>query len=164
MTISGSGARWLMGAAVVSLCLNLFLVGLMAGHWIYGPRFGPMGPGGPEGPGSHGMEAIIAGLPEDVRPLFKKSFEAAKPQFDQARDQIHAARDKLAKAAEADPFDPAALDAAFHDLQQAMDGMALTAHQTIRDILPQIPAKERHDIVEQWLHRWRDRRPDNDQP
>lgn len=153
MTVSGSGARWLVGAAIVSLCLNLFLVGLMAGHWVYGPRFGPGGPG----PRPHGVEAMIAGLPEDVRPLFKKSFEAAKPQFDAARSQIRAARDKLAQAAEADPFDPAALDSAFHDLQQAMDAMALTAHQTIREILPQIPAKERHDLVEQWLHRWRDR-------
>ena len=158
MTVSGSGAKWLLGGAIVSLCLNLFLVGLSAGHWFYGPPFGPrgMGPDGPGGPG-HGIEAMIGGLPPEVRPIFKEKFQAAKPQFDSARDQIRAARDKVAQAAEADPFDPAAFDQAFHDLQTAMDGMGAIAHQTIREILPQIPAKERHDLVEQWSKRWRDR-------
>ena len=151
MTISGSGAKWLVGGAVLSLCINLFLVGLMAGNWIYGPRFGPGGPMG--GPG-HGMEAMINGLPDDVRPIFKQEFGAAKPQFDAARDQMRAAREKVQKAAEADPFDPAAFDQAFDDLQTAMDGMQKIAHQTIGKILPQIPAKQRHELVEQWSKRW----------
>jgi uncharacterized membrane protein len=151
MTISGSGARWLVGGAVLSLCINLFLVGLMAGHWFYGPPFGPGGPGG--GPG-RGMEAMINGLPEDVRPVFKQEFGAAKPQFDAARDQMRAARDKVEKAAEADPFDPAAFDQAFAELQTAMDGMQASAHQTIGKILPQLSAKQRHDLVEAWSKRW----------
>jgi uncharacterized membrane protein len=160
MTLSGSGAKWLVGGAVVSLCVNLFLVGLMAGHWIYGPpRFGPGGPmGGPGGSG-HGMEAMINGLPEDVRPVFKQEFGAAKPQFDAARDQVRAARAKVEQAAEADPFDPAAFDQAFDELQTAMDGIQKVAHETISKILPQLPAKQRHDLVEQWSKRWdRDRK------
>ncbi|HVY99811.1 MAG TPA: periplasmic heavy metal sensor [Dongiaceae bacterium] len=152
MTLSGSGAKWLVGGAVVSLCINLFLVGLMAGHWIYGPpRFGP---GGPGGPGRGGMEAMIGGLPEEVRPIFKQEFGAARAQFDSARDQVRAARDKVEQAAEADPFDPAAFDAAFDELQTAMDGIQKIAHQTIGRILPQISAKQRHDLVEQWSKRW----------
>ena len=152
MTISGSGARWLIGGAVLSLCINLFLIGLMAGHWIYGPsRFGS----GPGGPGSKpGMEAMINGLPEDVRPIFKQEFGAAKPQFDAARDQVRAARDKVEKAAEADPFDPAAFDQAFEELQTAMDGIQKSAHETIGKILPQLSAKQRHELVEQWSKRW----------
>ena len=150
MTISGPGARWLVGGAVVSLCVNLFLIGLMAGHWIYGPpRFGPGG-----GPGRPGMEAMINGLPEDVRPVFKQEFGAAKPQFDAARDQIKAARAKVEQAAEADPFDPAAFDQAFGELQTAMDGIQKVAHETISKILPQLPARQRHDLVEQWSKRW----------
>jgi uncharacterized membrane protein len=155
MTFSGSGAKWLVGGAVLSLCINLFLIGLMAGHWIYGP---PFGPGGPGGPGKGGMEAMIGGLPQEVRPIFKQEFGAAKPQFDAARDQVRAAREKVEKAAEADPFDPAAFDAAFDELQTAMDGVQKIAHQTIGKILPQIPAAQRHDLVEQWSKRW-DRRP-----
>jgi uncharacterized membrane protein len=154
MTISGSGARWLVGGAVVSLCINLFLIGLMAGHWIYGPPFGPHGPGGPGGPGKPGMEAMINGLPQDVRPVFKQEFSAAKPQFDAARDQVRAARDKVEKAAQADPFDPAAFDQAFDELQTAMDGIQKVAHETISKILPQIPAAQRHELVEQWAKRW----------
>jgi uncharacterized membrane protein len=151
MTIAGAGARWLVAGVVVSLCLNLFLIGLMAGHFIYGPGFGRGGPGaGPR----HGMEAMINGLPEAVRPIFKEKFTAAKPQFDAARDQIRAARDKVAKAAEADPFDPAAYDAAFAELQTALNGVQKIAHQTIGEILPQIPADQRHKLVEQWEKRW----------
>jgi uncharacterized membrane protein len=151
MTLSGSGAKWLVGGAVVSLCINLFLIGLMAGHWFYGPPFGRGGPAG--GPG-HGMEAMINGLPEDVRPVFKQEFGAAKPQFDAARDQVRAARDKVEKAAEADPFDPAAFDQAFSELQTAMDGIQKNAHETIGKILPQLSAKQRHDLVDQWSKRW----------
>lgn len=149
MTLGRSGAKWLIGIAAVSLCANLFLVGLMAGHWIYGPRF-PMGPDGPR----RGMEAMIAGVPEDLRPMIKQKFDAAKPQFQAQREKIRAARDKLAAAAEADPFDPAALDQAFGEFQQAMDGMGAIAHQTIREILPQIPADKRKQLVENWGKRW----------
>jgi hypothetical protein len=89
-----------------------------------------------------------------VRPIFKQEFGAAKPQFDAARDQVRAARDKVEQAAEADPFDPAAFDQAFDELQTAMDGVQKIAHQTIGKILPQIPAKQRHELVEQWAKRW----------
>jgi len=102
---------------------------------------------------------MINGLPEDVQPVFKKEFGEAKPQFDAARDQMRAARDKVEKAAEADPFDPAAFDQAFAGLQTAMDGMQKSAHDTIGKILPQLSAKQRHDLVEAWSKRWnRDRK------
>ncbi len=152
MTFSGSKAKWLIGVAAVSLCVNLFGIGLIAGHRIYGP--GLFGPGGPDGPRRGGMEAMIAGVPEDLRPMVKQRFEAAKPQFQAQREQIKAARDKLAAAAEADPFDPAAFDQAFGDFQQAMSGMGSIAHQTIREILPQIPAEQRKKLVEKWSKRW----------
>ena len=153
MTLSGLGAKWLIGVAVVSLCVNLFLVGLMAGNWMYGPRFAHGGPGGPDGP-RHGVDAMIAGLPEDLRPLIKQKFEAAKPQFQAQREKIHAARDKVAAAAQADPFDPAAFDAAFTELQDAFDGMGAAAHQTVREILPQISAEQRKQLVSTWSKRW----------
>jgi Spy/CpxP family protein refolding chaperone len=151
MTLAGSRAKWLIGVAAVSLCVNLFLVGLMAGHKIYGPGF--FGHGGPDGP-RRGIEAMIAGVPEDLRPMVKEKFDAAKPQFQAQREQIRITRDKLAAAAEADPFDPAAFDQAFHDFQQAMDGMGAIAHQTIREILPQVPAEQRKQLVDKWSKRW----------
>jgi uncharacterized membrane protein len=152
MTLSGSRAKWLIGIAAVSLCVNLFLVGLMAGHRIYGPGlFGHDGPG--DGP-RRGLEAMIAGMPEDLRPLIKEKFEAAKPQFQAQRDKIRAARDKVTTAAEAEPFDPAAFDQAFKELQDSMAGMGAIAHQTIREILPQIPAEQRKQLVEKWSKRW----------
>jgi uncharacterized membrane protein len=150
VTLSGSGAKWLIGVAAVSLCVNLFLVGLMAGHWIYGPGFGRGGPDGPR----RGIEALIAGVPEDLRPMVKQKFDAAKPQFQAQREQIRTARDKLAAAAIADPFDPAAFDQAFHDFQQALEGMGAIAHQTIREILPQVPAEQRKQLVDKWSKRW----------
>ena len=152
MTLSGSRAKWLIGVAAASLCVNLFLVGLMAGHMIYGP--GLFGHHGPDDGPRRGIEALIAGVPEDLRPMVKEKFEAAKPQFQAQREKIRAVRDKLAAAAEADPFDPAAFDQAFGEFQQAMGGMGAIAHQTIREILPQIPAEQRKLLVEKWSKRW----------
>jgi hypothetical protein len=97
---------------------------------------------------------MIAGVPEDLRPLLKQKFEAAKPQFQAQREKIRAARDKVAAAGEADPFDPAAFDTAFKELQEAMAGMGAIAHQTIREILPQIPAEQRKKLIENWSKRW----------
>ena len=82
-----------------------------------------------------GVEAFIAGVPEDLRPIIREKFDAAKPQFQAQRAEIRAARDKLAAAASADPFDPAAFDQAFGEFQQTMSGMGAIAHQTIREIL-----------------------------
>jgi uncharacterized membrane protein len=161
MTLSGLGAKWLIGIAAVSLCVNLFLVGLMAGHMIYGPGF--FGHGGPDGP-RRGLDAMIAGVPEDLRPMIKQKFDAAKPQFQAQRETIRAARDKLAAAAEADPFDPAAFDQAFHEFQEAMDGMGAIAHQTIREVLPQIPAEQRKQLVEKWSKRWGSKDSDGPPP
>jgi uncharacterized membrane protein len=161
MTLTGARAKWLIAIAAVSLCVNLFLVGSMAGHWF--PR-GHDGPGGPDGP-RRGLEAMIAGMPEDLRPLIKDKFEAAKPQFQAQRDKIRDARDKVAAAAEAEPFDPVAFDQAFKGLQEAMSGMGAIAHQTIREILPQIPAEQRKQLVEKWSKRWKGRdRDDSDGP
>ena len=149
MTLTGARAKWLIGIAAVSLCVNLFLVGSMAGHGFPRDHDG----GGPDGP-RRGLEAMIAGLPDDLRPLIKDKFEAAKPQFQAQRDKIRAARAKVAVAAEAEPFDPAAFDQAFKDLQAAMSGMGAIAHQTIREILPQIPAEQRKQLVDKWSKRW----------
>jgi uncharacterized membrane protein len=160
MTISGSGAKWLIGVAVVSLCVNLFLVGLMAGHMIYGPG---LFRGGPDGP-RRGFDAMIAGVPEDLRPMIKQKFDAAKPQFQAQRDKIRDARDKLATAGKADPFDPGAFDQAFHEFQDTMDGMGALAHQTIREILPQIPAEQRKQLVDKWAKRWGPKGGDGDGP
>jgi uncharacterized membrane protein len=146
VTLSRSGARWLVGVAVVSLCVNLFLVGSMAGHWF------PRGHG-PDGP-RRGIEAMISGMPADLQPLIKQKFEAAKPQFQAQKEKIRAARDRLTIAAEADPFDPAAFDQAFAELQREMSGMGAIAHQTIREILPQIPVEQRKILVEKWSKRW----------
>jgi hypothetical protein len=156
MTLSGSKVKWLIGAAIVSLCLNLFLVGLMAGGRMHG-----WGPHGPDGPGGGfmggmmrgfgpGMMPGLDGVPPEVRDLVKQKFEAQKPKFEAGRDAVKAAREKLASAASADPYDPAAFDAAFQEMQQAMLDMAATAHATIGEILPQVPAETRRDWVAHW--------------
>ena len=164
MTLSGSKAKWLIGVAAVSVCVNLFLVGMVAGHRIYGPGFFRHdGPDGPDGR-RHGIEAMIAGVPEDLRPMIKEKFEAAKPQFQAQRESVRAARDKVIAAAEADPFDPAAFDQAFEDLQTAMDGMGAIAHQTIREILPKIPGEQRKALVDRWAKRWGKEPGDRDGP
>lgn len=159
MTISGKKASWLVGAAIASLCLNLFLVGMMAGGrmhdgWPHGPG-GPGGfmggfAGGMMGGGGPGMMPRLDDLPPEVRDLVKEKFAAEKPKFEAGRDAMKAARDKLAAAAAADPYDPAAFDAAFQEMQQAMLGMAEAAHETIGQILPQVPAELRRDWVEHW--------------
>jgi uncharacterized membrane protein len=108
MTISGAKAKWLLGGAIVSLCLNLFLVGgIIAGH-VHGPMGGPEGKGG----------MIMATVPPELKPIIREKLKARGPEFKAEREKIKALRVRVADALAAEPFDVARLDVELAELEK----------------------------------------------
>lgn len=142
MTLSGAKAKWLLGGAIVSLCLNLFLVGGM----IAGRMHGPMG--GPEGKG--GM--IMATVPPDLKPIIRDKLKARGAEFQAERENIRAIKVKVADALATEPFDAAKLDAVLTDLEQSAGKMLHLSQQGLSSIAAELTPEQRQQWAEGWRH------------
>jgi len=140
MTISGAKAKWLLGGAIVSLCLNLFLVGGM----IAGRMHGPMG--GPEGRG--GM--IMATVPSDLKPIIREKLKARGPEFKAERDNIRKIKVQVADALAAEPFDPAKLEAVLADLEKSAGTILHLSQQGLSEIAVELTPEQRQKWAEGW--------------
>lgn len=129
--MTAKSTKWLIGAAVASLALNLFLAtwliawGWRGGMHLFGhPVFGPppmarveKSPGGPEG------------LPPGLRNVIDIDRTQLRPLFRDARDARRAVGDALL----AEPFDPARLDLALTGLRQQADAIQGELHRAMME-------------------------------
>ncbi|WP_303980797.1 periplasmic heavy metal sensor [Dongia mobilis] len=142
MTLSGAKAKWLLGGAIVSLCLNLFLVGGMIAGRVHGPMGGPEGKGG-------GM--VMATVPHDLKPIIREKIKARGPDFKIERDKMREIRVRVADALAAEPFDATKLDAALTELEQSAGTMLHLAQQGLSQIATELTPEQRR----QWADGWR---------
>lgn len=142
MTLSGAKAKWLLGGAIASLCLNLFLVGGMIAGRVHGPMGGPEGKGG-------GM--VMATVPHELKPVIREKLKARGPEFKQERENMRALRLNVADALAAEPFDPAALDAALATLEQSAGKLLHHAQEGLAQIAAELTPEQR----KQWAEGWR---------
>lgn len=97
------GSRILGALLVVSLGLNLFL-----GGWIAGRAFLPHPPPPPPGPGG-----LLERLTRHLSPADAAILRGAFEPDPRGRDRQHALHARVAALLRAEPFDPQALAAAF---------------------------------------------------
>ena len=142
MTLSGAKAKWLLGGAIASLCLNLFLVGGMIAGRVHGPMGGPEGKGG-------GM--VMATVPHELKPVIREKLKARGPEFKMERENMRALRLNVADALAAEPFDPAALDAALATLEQSAGKLLHHAQEGLAQIAAELTPEQR----KQWAEGWR---------
>jgi uncharacterized membrane protein len=133
---------------ILSLALNLFLVGLMAGGMMWG-RYGPGGMG-PAGMGSltglspkeirrlasdegtrEKLHAVMKGTRSEFRPAMRQSFEAHRA--------IH-------EALKTNPYDPKALTDAFELSRQADDKMRRLSQDTVEKFVNSLTDEERQSV------------------
>lgn len=141
MTLSGAKAKWLLGGAIASLCLNLFLVGGMIAGRVHGPMGGPEGKGG-------GM--VMATVPHELKPVIREKLKARGPEFKQERENMRALRLNVADALAAEPFDPAALDAALATLEQSAGKLLHHAQEGLAQIAAELTPEQRKRWAEGW--------------
>ena len=142
MTLTGRTGTAVVVAAIVSLCLNMLLAGMMiGGRWH-------------DGPGRHGrfgMAGFMERLPDEARPVVKQAFDAHKAEFDAQRQQVDAARQKVADLLKADTIDRPQLEQALNEMSQRMQAMYGLGRQVMLDVAEKLPPDQRREIVDRWL-------------
>lgn len=141
MTLTGRTGTAVVIAAIVSLCINLLLAGIMVGgRWHDGPgRHGWGGGGG-----------FLAGVPDEARPIIKDVFDSHKADFDARRKQVEDARLKVAELLKADVIDRPQLDLALAELQQRTQEMQQFGHQVLIDVAEKLPPDMRREMADRW--------------
>jgi uncharacterized membrane protein len=111
--------------AIAALTLNLLLVGAGLGAMAAGARLTPPGAPGPGGGGGAMARSVLESLPEEkrgeIRALLGQGMKAAGPERRAARE----ARLAAFQAAMREPYDAAAVGAAFAQMRVA-DAAALS--------------------------------------
>ena len=154
--------RWLVVALVVSVAVNLALVGFLIGFSGKPPAWRP---GGFDA--TAGLGRLIRFLPEERRsevlgPIGKDSLgREARGSFRTMRRAQHG----IAEALAAEPFDPDKVDAALAAFRDQFDLSQQRSHAAFVTIMERLTPEERQRFVETMRHmrdprRDRGRRPE----
>ncbi len=137
MIIRGPLAVVLMLALVVSVAVNLTIAGFVFAR-VAGPR-----PGGE-------IERIVAigirAFPPEIQKSIADGSKAKRDEMKAKLDAVQDARRKMFDAMRADPFDPAALDAAYTELRARTTELQEVGQGIVADALAHAPADVRARI------------------
>lgn len=143
MTLRGPLAVVIALALLLSLATNLLVVGFVGGRF-FGPHFGP-----PPGPGGE-IERIVAigarAFPPKIRDNIGKLAEGERDDMHARFDAVQEARQRMYAAMRADPFDRAAVEAAFADLTAKTDALQAAGQEIVLKALEQATPAERARI------------------
>jgi uncharacterized membrane protein len=141
VTITGSRARLLVGALILSVCLNLF------GAAVYGARyFWRPDRGGPEA----GFTRLIERAPEAAQPALQASFVAHQQALGERVAEARAAREAVQALLRTGEDDPAALESAFAEMRARWSAVQAQMHAIILQALPEMPPEGRTAWAERW--------------
>ena len=145
--------RWItvLGTAlVVSLAVNLFFGGVIAGH-----RLGPRGQLDQQLNPARlqlGIERVARVLPEADAELLRSRFDAGRADLVQRFLALQEARRGVGQALRAEPYDAAALTAAYEAMQARSQALQAGIHDIIKAVLPQLSPAGRAAVAERrWL-------------
>jgi len=135
---------WPWLALSLSTVLNLFLLGIIAGHFL--------GRGGsPElavTPMSRAVERAEAELSPSDAAAFRAALDRGGPRYGQSAAQVAAARRALARQIAADPFDPRATSQALAVWRTSWDRFVDNLSGPLIDALAAISPQGRRRLVD----------------
>jgi uncharacterized membrane protein len=156
--------RWLWVVLILSLALNLLVIGIVAGSWW---RHG--------GPRDHrdriftgAIERLMKDLPEAKRQHARDLLERHRQAVSPIRGELREARKNAKEAVLTEPYDEAKVKAALARFRE----IRLSQHQSMHDmmlgLLKDLTLKERKQLLdhirEGFRKRWRGKRPGGDRP
>jgi uncharacterized membrane protein len=135
-------SKWLIGGLVVSLIVNLVLVGFVAGRMS---GFGPPPGFGPDP--TSGFFRLLGFLPEERRaaiaPELRKQMSALLPMLRKMRTDQRDVFETLT----AEPFDAAALEAALTDLRTNLTAAQVASHRSFVEMAKSLTPEERKSLA-----------------
>lgn len=161
-----------LSALGIVLAISLIANALLLGLWI-GNAMGKGKPPHDRGHRGGNEEAVIAralesimpeGARQEMRAAFREGFREAAPYMLQKRQ----ARQELKAALGAEPFAPAAVEAAFDRILEADERLTRSFHGVLAEELAGLTQEQRNELVA-WMdelearrREWRSQRKDRD--
>ena len=137
MTLRGPLAITLLVALVLSVAVNLAIAGFIFARFN-GPR-----------PGNE-VERIVAigirAFPPEIQKAIEEGSRAKRDQLKAKLDLVQDARRKMFDAMRADPFDAAALDAAYADVRTKTTDLQTAGQSIVTDAIANAPPEVRARI------------------
>ena len=143
MTLSGRTGTAVLVALVVSVCLNVFVAGLIAG------RATGVGPT-PDRPSGGGLERFMATVPAEARPVIRQALRENRGGLQGMVAEVRDARQDAAAIVAREPFDGAAFEAAMAAVRARSEALQATVHGVIAEALADLPPGVRAEMAERW--------------
>lgn len=143
MTLSGRKAVVVLAALFLSICLNVFIAGLIAGRVTSGDATPLRRP--------DGLQRFIASVPKDARPAIRQAFRANRRTLQDLFAEVEDARMAAAALVAAEPFDRAAFEAALAIDRDRTEVLLAAVHDIIAETIGQLPSDLRAEISERWM-------------
>ncbi|MGE0667396.1 MAG: periplasmic heavy metal sensor [Sphingomonadales bacterium] len=127
--------KWLLGGLALSLAVNGLLLALV----MFEPDHHS---------GRHrGPDVRIGRLEQHLQPesraVLREAVDSRRDALDREFQALRDARDGIAEALEKEPFDRAALEAAFADVERRQDAVRATVQAGFIDAASRLPVEER---------------------
>ena len=140
MTISRPWVIGLFAALFISLAVNFLIAGFAAARFHGGaPRGGP-----------NFIERIVAigirAFPPPIQADIRERTDAQREELRTLVDAVQDSRMRMLEAMRAEPFDPAALDAAFADLRSRVNTLQEAGQAIVGAAVAEAPADVRIKI------------------
>jgi uncharacterized membrane protein len=132
--------RWLVALLFVSLAVNLFLGGVLAGR--------STGQAVSESQTRRSIQAMLAPLPEAERDLVRKEIGLVMPKVRERFEALQRARALLAQEMVKPTADSAALERAFAEVQTHTTAIGADLQQAIARALPRLTQAQRQSMVQ----------------
>jgi uncharacterized membrane protein len=162
--VSGGPVPW-RTIAVLALAANLGLIGAIVGAVAAGGRFSRDEPQAPAvtraagaSPQGGAIRAALADLPEAERQRVRRALGQAFLDARPLRREARQAREGLRQAVAAEPFDPAAMSAAFARVRAADAAAQAAVHDGLVKALEGLEPHQRERIVKAFGNRGRGER------
>lgn len=137
--------RWLWILLVVSVSLNLVAVGMIGGRYLRkmdrDPELGRW------------QARIVRMLPEERQAMGREIMLGRKAELGEIRNSLMASNRQVWAALRADPFEPAAFQAALDARRAAMAQRFGLLHMQMVEITEKLTASERAEIAEKMEER-----------
>ena len=143
MTLSGRTGTAVLVALVVSVCLNVFVAGLIVGR---ATGFVPA----PDRASGGGLERFMATVPAEARPVIRRALGENRRGLQGMVAEVREARQDAAAVVGREPFDEVAFNAAMDTVRARSFALQAAVHGIIAEALADLPPDVRAEMAERW--------------
>ena len=130
-------------ALVLSVCLNVFVAGLIAGRAIRGDAPPSQNIGG-------GLERFMATVPAEARPVIRQALRDNRSGLQELVAGVRRARQDAASVVAIEPFDRAAFEAALATVRDGSRALEAAVHGIIAVAIDELSPELRAEMAERW--------------